>query len=224
MCLDKNKPQYNRFMRIVRYYTNHFLWTGETIKKQETARLEKVIQIIMKECRYFQRSHGGWPIRDFIKEYLHSNNATLDKDNWDEDDNVSVQGDDEEAVRELEDGEMEVSVDNNEDVVEQPEEGKEPTEFKELDGHDLESIFDAEDAETNADSRIMFFDDLPATTPSTPTKAKKCKENILPGAELEIKRPQPKLRYKNKNKPTDAGSPSPRDTTNLLSKFAPRYV
>lgn len=62
--------------------------TNKTIKDQEKARLEKAIQLvrvihlvgfvltanqIQKTAVYFERFQGGWPIRNFIKQYLANN-------------------------------------------------------------------------------------------------------------------------------------------------------
>ncbi|KAJ7802310.1 hypothetical protein B0H14DRAFT_2614376 [Mycena olivaceomarginata] len=59
MRLDGNKTRYNRLMNIVRYITNQYLNTNHTIQKQDKLQLKKTIK---KAC--------GWPIREFIKQYL----------------------------------------------------------------------------------------------------------------------------------------------------------
>ncbi|KAJ7803902.1 hypothetical protein B0H14DRAFT_3883814 [Mycena olivaceomarginata] len=59
MRLGGNKTRYNRLMNIVRYITNQYLNTNHTIQKQDKLQLEKTIK---KAC--------GWPIREFIKQYL----------------------------------------------------------------------------------------------------------------------------------------------------------
>ncbi|KAJ7730179.1 hypothetical protein B0H16DRAFT_1733922 [Mycena metata] len=130
MRLSKNKPRYNRLMApycplLRQPVSSH----GTTIKHQEPARLEKVIQLIMRENSYFQRFHGGWPIRDFIKQYLLNNSDNYkramrkeraaeakDDENWeDEDDDMSVEeevGDDTVESEEEED----IVIGDDEDV------------------------------------------------------------------------------------------------------------
>ncbi|KAJ6586306.1 hypothetical protein DFH09DRAFT_1075263 [Mycena vulgaris] len=80
----------NLIQRVVRYFTQRFLDTTKTISGQEKSRLEKTIKLvrlialskyytviystkIQKDVKYLQRFQGGWPIRDFIKQYLANN-------------------------------------------------------------------------------------------------------------------------------------------------------
>ncbi|KAJ7779126.1 hypothetical protein B0H16DRAFT_1683340 [Mycena metata] len=217
MRLSKNKPRYHRLMRIVRYCANRFLRTGTMIKHQEPARLEKVIQLIMRENSYFQRFHGGWPIHDFIKQYLLNNSDNYkramhqeraaeakDDENWeDEDDNMSVEeevGDDTVESEEEED----IVIGDDEDVDEEPDNVEEPAEYEELDEDALEDILDLEDDGEENGAKMVW-----SPAPSTPINAKKSKENIAPKPPLPANRPQPKPLYKKKL--TEAlASPSPK--------------
>ncbi|KAJ7045033.1 hypothetical protein C8F04DRAFT_1067474, partial [Mycena alexandri] len=191
MRLNKNKSWYNRLMRIVRYCANRFLRTGTTIKNQEPARLEK----IMRENKYFQRFHGGWPIRDFIKQYLLNNSDNVEEEVGDD----TVDSDSEE---------VEIEIEDDEDVGEVPEEVEESAEYAELDEDALENIFDLEDDAEGTGAKMVW-----SPAPSTLINAKKSKENIPPKTKPpvpELNRPQPKPLYKMKPKNKVPASPSPK--------------
>ncbi|KAJ7028052.1 hypothetical protein C8F04DRAFT_1120363 [Mycena alexandri] len=238
MRLDKNKSRYNRLMRIVWYCVNRFLRTGTTIKNQEPARLEKVIQIIMRENKYFQRFHGGWPIRDFIKQYLLNNSdkykrATRqeraaeanDNDDWeDEDDDMSVEEEVGDDAVDSDSEEVEIELEDDEEVGEAPEEVEESAEYAELDEDALEHLFDLEDDAEGTGTKMVW-----SPAPLTPINAKKLKENIPPKTKPsvpELNRPQPKPLYKMKQKNEVPASPSPkkRKVPDSAPEQAPQLV
>ncbi|KAJ7720655.1 hypothetical protein B0H16DRAFT_1792704 [Mycena metata] len=227
--LSKHAMDFNT--RIVRYCANRFLRTGTTIKHQEPARLEKVIQLIMRENSYFQRFHGGWPIRDFIKQYLLNNSDNYkramrkeraaeakDDENWeDEDDDMSVEeevGDDTVDSEEEED----IVIGDDEDVDEEPDNVEEPAEYEELDEDALEDILDLEDDGEENGAKMVW-----SPAPSTPINAKKSKENIAPKPPLPANRPQPKPLYKKKVTEAPASpSPKKRKAPDSASEPAPQ--
>lgn len=141
----------------------------------------------MRENSYFQRFHGGWPIRDFIKQYLLNNSDNYkramrqeraaeakDDENWeDEDDDMSVEeevGDDTVDSEEEED----IVIGDDEDVDEEPDNVEEPAEYEELDEDALEDILDLEDDGEENGAKMVW-----SPAPSTPINAKKSKVRFL---------------------------------------------
>ncbi|KAJ7461289.1 hypothetical protein B0H11DRAFT_2312751 [Mycena galericulata] len=206
MCLQKNKARYNRLMRLVRYYANRFLKTGKTIRQQDPATLEKVIVLVKKEFKYFQRFKGGWPIRDFVKQYLANNTDKFkravrqereaeaeDPDDWDDEGETVSEEDEESGVNdnegaESDEGDALMPFDADEDIGSEHLDEPEPEEYKSLDEAGVE---------------MLNFDEE-GSVPSTPVKGKKgIKENIPPATSSGEKNPKPsaKKTVSNRAKP-----------------------
>ncbi|KAJ7124119.1 hypothetical protein C8R43DRAFT_1241007 [Mycena crocata] len=191
MRLQKNPTRYNRLSRIVRFYANRFLKTAKTIKDQDPAMLEKVIAVIKKDVKYFQRFQGGWPIRDFIKQYLVNLNGKFKRSLRDE---QAAEADDPDEWNDTDLSDDEASNINN----------------NAADDSDMEDIainFDAEDndaAEEQQDDAGPK-NDLEDVLPASPEK-----ENISPSrpkpTPLNFTRHEPETPKKRKNKGTIVAS------------------
>ncbi|KAJ7449360.1 hypothetical protein B0H11DRAFT_2332341 [Mycena galericulata] len=201
MRLQNNKARAHRqSQRLVRYYSNRFLKTGKTIRQQDPATLEKVIVLVKKEFKYFQRFKGGWPIRDFVKQYLANNTDKFkravrqereaeaeDPDDWDEEGETLSEEDEESGVNdnegaESDEGDALMPFDADEDIGSEHLDEPEPEEYKSLDEDGVEML--------NEEGSV----------PSTPVKGKKAlknvhdsgvKENIPPTASSGEKNPKP---------------------------------
>ncbi|KAF7335775.1 hypothetical protein MVEN_02233400 [Mycena venus] len=215
MRLDKNKPRYNRLMRLTRYYANRYLKTGKTISKQDPATLERVMIFIRKEIKYFQRFHGCWPIRAFIKQYLVNNNDKFrralrqereaearDPAEWDDDDDNASDAEAGGDCDAEDSGDEDVSVafdnNDNEDLMDEPE----PADYMELDN------LAAEDCDTELPTLEEGLDDGDAVLVfATPVKQKQAsKENVAPASNNEGILD---LSSKNKGKQKATTTPSP---------------
>ncbi|KAJ7175208.1 hypothetical protein C8R43DRAFT_1201912 [Mycena crocata] len=180
MRLQKNPTRYNRLSCIVRFYTNRFLKTAKTIKDQDPVMLEKVIAVIKKDVKYFQRFQGGWPIRDFIKQYLVNLNGKFKRSLRDE---QAAEADDPDEWNDTDLSDDEASNINNNTA-------------KDSDMEDIAINFDAEDNDAaeeqqdDAGPKNDLEDVLPAspekgtivasTLDQRPTKKQKTDPNILP--------------------------------------------
>ncbi|KAJ7456341.1 hypothetical protein B0H11DRAFT_2321607 [Mycena galericulata] len=207
--------------RLVRYYSNRFLKTGKTISQQDPATLEKVIVLIKKEFKYFQRFQGGWPIRDFIKQHLANNTDKFkravrqerdaeaeDPDDWDDEDETLSEEDEESGANDNEgadsdEGDALISFNADEDIGSEHLDEPEPGEYKSLDEDGVE---------------MLNFDEE-GSVPSTPVKGKKAlknvhdsgvKENIPPAASSGKKIPS-RPRRKLPPKSSMFTSPSPQE-------------
>ncbi|KAJ7177750.1 hypothetical protein C8R46DRAFT_1029354 [Mycena filopes] len=185
MRLDHDKERYNRQLvshRPALYQC--FLKTGKTIKKQIPATLEKVIALILKNHKYFQRFHGGWPIRVMIRQYLSNNNDKFKRALRHE--QATEDKDDEEWEDESDADEMDVDGGALDDEGQQQHGGGAPeNEAMEEDG--IEIFGD--------DAAGDVYDEFSLSGPSTPVKGK---GNIAPESPLsEVKvcvlpRPRPR--------------------------------
>ncbi|KAJ6578575.1 hypothetical protein B0H19DRAFT_580895 [Mycena capillaripes] len=80
MGLQKDKDRFCRLSRILRSYTFKYLDPHKTIRKQEPARVEKLLKLIMKQFKLFSRFQGGWPAYDLIKKVLQNSVRSLKAD------------------------------------------------------------------------------------------------------------------------------------------------
>ncbi|KAJ6506579.1 hypothetical protein C8R45DRAFT_970012 [Mycena sanguinolenta] len=80
MKLQNDSARFQRIERITRAYANWYLPTGKTIKEQDKTKLEKLIRLLQKGIKYFQRFQGGWPIYAIVKQYLRNCNEKLRRD------------------------------------------------------------------------------------------------------------------------------------------------
>ncbi|KAJ7187058.1 hypothetical protein C8R46DRAFT_1274095 [Mycena filopes] len=208
MLLDHDKERYNRQLLIVRHYINRFLKTGKKIKQQDPVTLEKVIALlpqIRKKHKYFQRFHGGWPIRDMIRGYLSNNNdkfkralrheqAAEEKDDeeWEDESDVDEMDVDGEA---LDDG----GQSGNEDIKLSDDEDdsmeEEPPEIEAMEEDGIEIFGD--------DVAGDVYDEFSLSGPSTPVKDK---ENVAPQSPLSEVKPRPRPR---RGHPIMDDTPSP---------------
>ncbi|KAF7368091.1 hypothetical protein MSAN_00875300 [Mycena sanguinolenta] len=80
MQLQKDALRFHRLERIVRGYANSYLPTGKTITEQDPTKVAKLIELIQREVKYFQRFQGAWPIRAILKQYLRNAGDKLRRD------------------------------------------------------------------------------------------------------------------------------------------------
>ncbi|KAJ6552482.1 hypothetical protein DFH09DRAFT_1319233 [Mycena vulgaris] len=200
ICLGNNKARYNHIMRIVRYFTQRFLDTTKTISGQEKSRLEKTIKLIQKDVKYLQRFQGGWPIRDFIKQYLANNQDKYkhairqereaeadDTDNWGasaqtmNSSQESQSGDEDDGYTAGSDVELDADLDGDLDF--QFEGHEEDINTGSSDEHHLDQ--QPEDSDSAAldefEDSAMDLEDFGAPVEPSPVKIKRrVKENISP--------------------------------------------
>ncbi|KAJ7690443.1 hypothetical protein B0H14DRAFT_3175815 [Mycena olivaceomarginata] len=120
MRLASDSERYQRLLRITRMYCNWYLPTNKTIANQDKIRIDKLIQLIMKDVPFFQRFQGGWPIRAMMKKYLQNSVNRLKRDlrvereataeDADEWDVTSQSGREQSLVDEQEDNDVDIFV------------------------------------------------------------------------------------------------------------------
>ncbi|KAJ6451863.1 hypothetical protein C8R47DRAFT_1329604 [Mycena vitilis] len=80
MGLKDDKERYLRLSRIIRSYCSKYLNGHKTLRKQDSTRVDKVIRLIMKQCKYLRRFQGGWPARDLMQKILQNSVRALKDD------------------------------------------------------------------------------------------------------------------------------------------------
>ncbi|KAJ6494484.1 hypothetical protein C8R45DRAFT_988239 [Mycena sanguinolenta] len=79
MKLQNDSARFQRIERITRAYANWYSF-HPTIKEQDKTKLEKLIRLLQKDIKYFQRFQGRWPIYAIVKQYLRNCNEKLRRD------------------------------------------------------------------------------------------------------------------------------------------------
>ncbi|KAJ6455622.1 hypothetical protein C8R47DRAFT_1328869 [Mycena vitilis] len=80
MGLKDDKERYLRLSRIIRSYCSKYLNGHKTLRKQDSTRVDKVIRLLMKQCKFLRRFQGGWPARDLMQKILQNSVRALKDD------------------------------------------------------------------------------------------------------------------------------------------------
>ncbi|KAJ7432373.1 hypothetical protein B0H11DRAFT_2260756 [Mycena galericulata] len=80
MCLKDDSKRFCRISRLIRSLTFRYLNPHKTIKKQDSTRVDKLIQLAMQKYPYLRQFQGGWAVRDLIKKVLQNSVSNFNKD------------------------------------------------------------------------------------------------------------------------------------------------
>ncbi|KAJ3503180.1 hypothetical protein NLJ89_g8551 [Agrocybe chaxingu] len=152
-----SKKRYNRLLKLVKHQASPLLDTRLTIRQQDTCRLKLACTRAIKAYPVFREYQNGWPVRDFLKQWLANSKKKFISLELKEQKAVEKGKDepDRRAIREYMDTLLEL--DGEED---EGEEAKEDEEYEE-DEEELEDLnldLDTINIDTDVDFESAFLD------------------------------------------------------------------